>query len=289
MTNITTPTLTSQSISENAPNQFVNYGENKIAYRIIGEGAPMILCNRFRGILDSWDPAFLDELAKVNQVIIFDYPGIGLSSGKLNASILEVALSIKALADGLKIEQFDLVGWSFGGSVAQTFTAHFPEMVAHLIVIGGNPPGKNETPMEQIFLDVAFKPINDLRDEEILFFEPASVASVAAAKASHDRIARRKENRSHEVTPDKFQHYFEAVGDYQADQYSSREKLASTPIPILVISGDHDPSCPVENWYPLIKKWKTAQLVVIPSSGHGVQHEFPAYCADMMHMYIANH
>jgi len=288
MTTIFSKSMASEQTAIDAPNQFVTAGANKIAYRTIGKGKPMILCNRFRGILDSWDPAFLDELAKTNQLIIFDYPGIGLSSGQLPPEILGVASAVKDLADALKIDKFNLVGWSFGGAVAQTFAANFPGRATHLILIGANPPGKNEKPLEQAFLDAAFKPVNDLKDEEVLFFEPAVPASVAAAKASNERIAARKKDRSIEVTPDKFQDYFKGVGDYQADSYGSRGKLATTPTPILILSGDHDPSCPVENWYPLVKKWKTAQLVVIPNSGHGVQHEFPKYCTDIMQLFIAN-
>ncbi|TCC88511.1 alpha/beta fold hydrolase [Pedobacter frigiditerrae] len=270
----------------NAKTQFIQAGNNKIAYRTIGSGSPLILCNRLRGILDTWDPLFLDNLAKTNKVIIFDYPGIGLSSGRLAPTMLGVATDVKQFAAALKLSKFRLLGWSYGGAVAQSFAAHFPEMVSHLILIGANPPGKNDTPYEQAFLDAAFKPVNDLQDEEILFFEPSSAKSRAAAKASNLRIAARKTDRSIMVTPEKFGDYFKGVADYQKDEFNSREKLAGTKVPILVIMGDHDPSCPVENWFPLSKKWKTMQLIVIPSSGHGVQHEFPKYIASQIELFV---
>jgi hypothetical protein len=44
-----------------------------MAYRCAGKGAPVILCNRFRGIIDVWDPAFLDSFAETYEVIIFDF------------------------------------------------------------------------------------------------------------------------------------------------------------------------------------------------------------------------
>ncbi|MGM9478175.1 alpha/beta fold hydrolase [Pedobacter sp. GSP4] len=270
----------------NAPTLYIKAGKNKIGYRSIGKGAPLILCNRLRGILDTWDPLFLDQLAKNNRVIIFDYPGIGLSTGQLAPSILDVAGDVKSFATALKINKFRLLGWSYGGAVAQTLAAHFPAMVSHLILIGANPPGKNDTPVEKAFLDAAFKPVNDLKDEEVLFFEPASAKSRAAAKASNLRIAKRKKDLSKMVTPDKFTDYFKGIADYQKDSYQSREKLANTPLPILILMGDHDPSCPVENWFPLIKKWKTAELIVIPNSGHGVQHEFPAVAAAQIQLFV---
>src|ERR1035437_4727779 len=46
-----------------APTRFVEVGGRKLAYRTIGKGKPIVLCNRFRGVLDLWDPAFIDGLA----------------------------------------------------------------------------------------------------------------------------------------------------------------------------------------------------------------------------------
>jgi len=275
-----------QALAVNTPTRYINTANSRIAYRTFGRGAPMILCNRLRGILDTWDPAFLDHLAKNNTLYIFDYPGIGLSTGKLAPTMAEVANDVKNLATALKIKKFNLLGWSYGGAVAQSFTAHYPEMVAHLILIGANPPGKNNQPVEQAFLDAAFKPVNDLQDEQVLFFEPASAKSVAAAKRSHQRIASRTKDLSQMVPPDKFGDYFKGIGDYQQDANQSREKLADTKVPIFILMGDHDPSCPVENWYPIIRKWKTANLLIIPQSGHGVQHEYPGLSAQYIQLFI---
>jgi len=46
-----------------APTRFVDVRERTLAYRSVGHGQPIVLCNRFRGVLDLWDPAFLDGLA----------------------------------------------------------------------------------------------------------------------------------------------------------------------------------------------------------------------------------
>ena len=55
----------------------------RLAYRTIGSGKPIVLCTRFRGNMDLWDPAFLDALtANSFRVITFDYSGLGFSSGE---------------------------------------------------------------------------------------------------------------------------------------------------------------------------------------------------------------
>jgi len=257
-----------------AANQYAVINNKKIAYRVIGKGDPIILCNRFRGILDSWDPAFIDALAKSFRVIIFDYSGIGLSSGTLPASIADVATDVKDLAEFLHLKKIIIGGWSYGGIVAQTFSTHYPELITHTIVIGTNPPGKNENPPEEIFLKTSAKPVNDLDDEIILFFEPSSATSRKAAKLSHDRIAARKSDKDIPVTPDKFGLYFKGVADYALDTFNSRNKLGLLKTPVLSISGDHDCVCPVENWYPLTRRMRNLHIVVLPDAGHGPQHQY---------------
>jgi hypothetical protein len=44
-----------------APTQFVQVAADRIAYRSIGRGPPMILLNRMRGTLDTWDDFFANS------------------------------------------------------------------------------------------------------------------------------------------------------------------------------------------------------------------------------------
>src|SRR5215217_5566441 len=175
-----------------APTLFATISNAKIAYRSIGEGQPLILCNRFRGTLDTWDPLFISHLAKSFQVVLFDYPGVGLSQGLHQTTAELLAKNLKEFMNALTLQQAIIGGWSYGGLVAQSFTALYPELVSHLLVLGSNPPGENAVPPEQVFFDAALKPMNDFQDELVLFFEPASVASVSAAEASHQRLALRE-------------------------------------------------------------------------------------------------
>ena len=141
-----------------------------------------------RGTLDTWDPLFLDELAKSNRVITVDYPGVGYSEGELPAGHWSGGELRRGSPMRLALERFVLLGWSWGGTVAQTFLVEHPGRATHVVLIGTAPPGKGGVPIQQAFLERAFKPVNDLDDEIVLFFEPDSVTSRAAAKASHDRI-----------------------------------------------------------------------------------------------------
>jgi pimeloyl-ACP methyl ester carboxylesterase len=263
-----------------APNLFVEVGGNRIAYRAVGGGPPMVLLTRMRGTLDTWDPLFLDELARSNRVITVDYPGIGYSSGALPTEIGDVADFVAAFADAIALDRFVLLGWSWGGTVTQTFLVEHPGRATHAVLIGTVPPGKGGLPVQQAFLERAFKPVNDLDDEVVLFFEPASAASRAAAKASRERIHSRPGVAERiPSTPGAIQAYIDAAQSYRDDAAGRLGRLQATRTPILVISGDNDISTPVENWFALNRRIPNAHLIVYPESGHGPQHQYPELAA----------
>ena len=101
-----------------------------------------------------------------------------------------------------------------------------------------------------------------------------------------NRIAKRTIDKDMAVKLEQLQFYGMGAEDYVKDQYNAREKLATTKIPILVISGDHEICFPPENWFELNRKLPTTQLVVIPRSGHGPQHQYPQMVAEYIRSFI---
>lgn len=270
------------------PVLFVTVGEKKLAYRSVGEGKPIILCSRFRGNLDCWDPLFLESLASHGyRVITFDHRGLGSSTGAPPENILDFATDVKDLAHALGYKKVIVGGWSLGGWVAQIVTTEFPELVTHTILIGTKPPGKVEYPVEQIFLNTAWKKDYTLEDETILFFEPTAETSRAAAKESHERIAKRTSGHDKFIEESRWECYAKAARDFEADPYQARKKIMTTKIPMLVISADHEVCFPPQNWYNLTRQLPTTQLLVIPQSGHGPQHQYPEFIASYIHQYIS--
>jgi pimeloyl-ACP methyl ester carboxylesterase len=164
--------------------------------------------------------------------------------------------------------------------VSQTVLLEHPQRVSHAILVGTNPPGKVELPIQPAFIERALKPVNDLADEEVLFLEPASEVSRAAAKASHDRIYARSDvaakipSRTEEI-----QAYLNAAQEFGADPGCRREKLTQTRTPMLIVCGDHDISTAGQNWFPLVGQLRNAHLVVYPETGHGPQHQYPELTA----------
>lgn len=272
----------------NAETRYVTVNGDRIAYRSLGKGSPIILANRMRGTLDTWDPLFLDTLAAQHRVITVDYPGVGYSSGKLPADMIQVADFLSGFADALKLDRFAMLGWSWGGFASQTLLLQAPQRVTHAILVGTNPPGPGQLPIQQVFIERAIKPVNDLADEEILFFEPKSAFSRAAAKASRERIYARPDVVSKiPDTMEEFQVYFKAAEVFREDGAGRREQLTRSRTPLLILCGDNDTSTPGQNWFPLVGQLPNAQLLVYPESGHGPQHQYPELSAEYIARFIA--
>ena len=281
--------MNAQKISAlNSTTEFADVPGRKIAYRSIGQGSPIILVNRFRGTLDTWDPLFLDQLAENYRVITFDYSGIGYSTGTLPTDLKEVAKDVKDLADFLKIKKTIIMGWSYGGLVTQVATLLFDDLITQTVLLGTGPPGERVVPLGQAFLDAALKPVNDFDDEIVLFFEPSSETSKVEAKASHDRIAKRIDVSKIPSTMDVFQLYFQGSAGLAEDKDDFKGKLKTTKTPILIICGDNDISFAVENWYPLTQQLPTAQLIVFPQTGHAPHHQHVNLVVNYIHAFLEN-
>ncbi|NVH76067.1 alpha/beta hydrolase [Paraburkholderia sp. JPY432] len=281
-TNGDSPSLTAVTHFADLPNR-------RLAYRRFGSGKPIVLCVRFRGTMDSWDPLFLDSLAANGfEVVIFDYSGLGQSTGERTYNPAALARDAIELIGALELGRVVIGGWSIGGVAAQIVLAQAPKIVSHAILIATTPPGQLVKTAEPLFYTLA-KRENDFEDFVSLFFEPTSAESRAAAEEASLRLAARKSDRSPEVP-----------WRWAADQLGEGPKnpafpappvlqaLRAASIPILHIGGDHDIVFPVENWYALNGQLPSLHLVTFPRAGHGPQLQFPLATAAHIAAFLAS-
>src|SRR5467141_3282340 len=75
--------MTTGETYEELSNQTVRAANGvEYVYRDSGEGGvPLVLLQHFRGNLDNWDPALIDELASSRRVVTFDNVGVGGTTG----------------------------------------------------------------------------------------------------------------------------------------------------------------------------------------------------------------
>ena len=85
-------------IEATAREQIADTPRGQFAYYRLGKGSPLVLVTGFRSTLTEWDAAFLTELAKHHDVIVFDNRGVGRSEADTSTfSIDDMARDAAAL------------------------------------------------------------------------------------------------------------------------------------------------------------------------------------------------
>ena len=100
-----------------APNLRVLAAEGvEYAYRDVGDATrpSLVLLQHFRGNLDNWDPALVDELARHRRVITVDYQGVDGSSGRTADTIEQLAREVLAFTTAIELDSYDLLGFRIG-------------------------------------------------------------------------------------------------------------------------------------------------------------------------------
>jgi pimeloyl-ACP methyl ester carboxylesterase len=254
----------------------VSYAYRELRPTTLADPTPVIFLHRFRGTLDDWDPAFVDELAKTRHVILFSDAAVGSSTGTPAKDFDEKGRNAASFARKLGHEQIDVLGFSMGGFVCQTIAMQESKLVRKVVVIGSGPAGNAETaPPTDVVFGIALKETYVFEDVRYLFFAEGRERET---QAYIDRWAIRKD-REPVVGP--------PVSGFmggQTDHYSHLKQLKQ---PFLIISGDRDPFFPLKNTWLLYRELTDAQVAVYPLAGHAPHQQHPIEVAAQVDRFLS--
>ncbi|MEY2537897.1 MAG: hypothetical protein QOG67_1637 [Verrucomicrobiota bacterium] len=262
------------------PTQFVEANGIRFAYRRFGQesGTPLLLMQHFRGGMDHWDPIVTDGFAETRPVILFDNAGVAASSGETPDSIDAMAQHAAAFVRALGIEKFDLLGFSIGGYIAQSFCIQHGDVVRRLILVGTGPRA-GEPPTDPKYAKYAGStdpktgeaPLEAFQN---LFFSPSDT-SQAACNAFWARRHLRTENVDPASSPQAGAAQRAAITEWRQQRGERFSELKLIRQPTLVVNGRQDIMVPTVNSFTLSQRIPDAQLIIYPDSGHGSLFQFP--------------
>lgn len=256
-----------------APTQFLRSSKETYAYRRFGKRSnyPLLFLQHFTGTLDNWDPAVTDPLAADHDVILFEYPGVGRSSGKAPTTMAELAEHVAAFLETLGIETCDVLGFSLGGVIAQQLALNNPKVFRRMILVGTAPRGGED--IMHLDKPILAEPIHDpkLKGYEVLqkIFFATTETSQTAGKEFIGRLMQRQTDREPLSGPEVAQAQMAAFGEweqYTGERFADLKRIQQ---PTLVVNGIHDEMIPVPNSYWLSENLPNAVLLTYPDSGHG--------------------
>ena len=208
-----------------------------------------------------WAP-FAAEFPK-RRIIRFDMPGTGLSSTPLYPiSIATLAHLSIAVLDHCATPRADVIGFSYGGAVAQQIAYDHPQRIRRL-VLAATTCGVGAVPGSIAAMTALATP---LRFYSRSYFEQVAAALYGGA-TGRDTEARKEQIRirSHAPPPSSYGYAMQMLG---ANGWSSLPFLSAIPHETLVITGDDDPLVPVENARILADRIPRARLKIVKRAGH---------------------
>jgi pimeloyl-ACP methyl ester carboxylesterase len=263
-----------------APTRFVEGNGIRFAYRHFGQesGVPLLFFQHFRGGMDHWDPAVTDGFAQDRPVVLFDNAGVAGTSGDTPNSIEAMADHAAAFVGALGLTQADVLGFSIGGYISQTFALRHRTLVRRMILVATGPRGGDPSQDPQAAEYAASTdPITGESSLEAflyLFFRPTAT-SQAAGRAFWERRHERKKDVDPPSTPQTMAAQRAAATEWRQIRGERFSELKDISQPTLVVNGHHDVMIPTVNSYTLSQYIPRAQLIIYPDSGHGVLFQFP--------------
>lgn len=249
---------TSQSIAQQnklSESGYAPVNSINVYYEVYGDGMPIVLLHGAYYTIDMNWGKLIPELSKTRKVIAIEMQGHGhteYSDRKLSRATL--ASDVEGVMDHLKIDSADVVGYSFGGSVAYQFAIQSPKRIRKLVIISSTYKSSGWLP-EVISRFKTMKP-------ELFTNTPM--------KAAYDAVA-----------PDKtkWTKFLEQMFASAATPFDLGDSnISKISAPVLLISGDNDGLDKIEliKTYQLLGGAVTAdfgeepksQLAIVPGQGH---------------------
>jgi pimeloyl-ACP methyl ester carboxylesterase len=248
-----------------APTQTARLGHQKFGYRAIGRGRPVVFVMGLSGTIDAWPPSFLDAIAaKGHRVIVFDNEGIGRSTLRPGTlTISRMGQDTARLVKALRLRRPDVVGWSMGGMVAQSFAVRYPKRLRRLVLMATAPgDGKATLPGPAALTALGAGDEGALVQD---LFPPDQIQ--ARDRYISDLLMR---FNLHPIAPHAvISAQLAASGQWMAGGDPDGAKIRGLRARTLVAGGELDNLLPVANERHLAQVIPHAKLLTYPDAAHG--------------------
>jgi poly(3-hydroxyoctanoate) depolymerase len=231
----------------------------RVAVDVHGSGPPVLLLNGLGGTLGLWQ-ALRSDLADF-EVIGFDAPGVGQTATPRRLySMADLARFVIRLLDELGYDTVDVVGYSFGGALAQQLAHDAPERIRRMVLVAttcgwGGVPGSLTSAL------VVLMPFrlwsHRAYDLTVPWLTGGQNAEAELLRAyAVERLSAR---------PSIPGYCQQLVAGWT---WSSLPWLATIEHPVLVVAGDNDLLLPVANSQILAAHLRNSRLLVREDCGH---------------------
>lgn len=250
-----------------------------IAWKVVGDGPPLLLLNGYAATGADWDPIFLGQLAAHFRVICPDNAGLGssrLADGEEVGGVAGMTADMLALVDSIEVERLPVVGWSMGGFIAQSLAREAPGRVSALGLISTHPGGADTVDAApgvfQVLIDHSGTPREQATRLLSLLFPPDRAAE--ADERFGDLVATARAALPEPVLVMQE----ETIVDWH--NRSTPLPVLDPPVPTAIVHGGADTVVPPGNAEALGRFHPGASVTVLPGCAHAPMAQEPGAVAE---------
>ncbi|MBA7675745.1 AB hydrolase superfamily protein YdjP [subsurface metagenome] len=251
---------------------FAHVNGINICYEIHGKGYPVILIPGFSCKKEIFR-AQVGALSEEFKTILFDNRGTGKSDRPDVPHTMEMlAEDVRGLLDFLAFKKANIIGWAFGGMIAQHFVLKYPERVNKLVLWAANYKGTGIEDLTQqtikgLELRKKLPEKYFWRSSRLVFFHKFRKEMEAnPSKKFHglwsveDLI---KDNTIDPPTPKDIENQAHAIAGH-----NTLERLHEITNETLLFGASHERICPVSILKEMNKRIPNSKLKIIQKAGH---------------------
>ena len=272
--------------------KFVTVHGHRRAYRMMGEGPPVLLLHGIGDSSRGWRP-LMPALAEHYTVIAPDLLGHGESAKpRADYSVAAYANGMRDLLEILGVERATIVGHSLGGGVAAQLAYQYPGRCERLVLVATGGVSREVSPI----LRIAAAPFAEL-SLPVVHLSPTRIGVVAALQVlkrigsdlgkDADEVNRVLRGLPTGEARSAFTHTLRSVVDWRGQIVTMLDRsYLVDDIPLLVMWGDRDSIIPVAHAYKVQEALPGAQLEIFPGAGHFPHHADPDRFIELLHTFI---
>jgi 3-oxoadipate enol-lactonase len=251
---------------------YFSHQGKQVYYSVEGVGKPLLLLNGIMMSTKSWTP-FVHSLSQQNTLIRVDFFDQGQTEklpGTIYTQDIQVEL-LKALLTHLQLPKINLVGISYGGSVAVLFAIKYPDFVDRMILF-------NTTPYTGPWLlDIGRGWMAAAKTRNGVAYYQTTIPVIYSPHYYETKIEWMKKREALLVPIFSNPEFLDAMErlTISAERYDARVKLNLITAKTLIVSAEEDYLTPLDNQQYLYEHIKNAEWIKIPIAGHASMYERP--------------
>ncbi len=286
--------------------QKVDVGDCDLYVEEEGRGIPLVLINGGPGGTHHYFHPWFSRAAAFSRVIYYDQRGCGLSDWKSGEgySVEQAAEDLDTIRESLGYDQWVVLGYSYGGFLAQWYTVNHPDRVAGLILLGASPGMWEDTGSSRQYDFLSDEESGRMREISSRLREQRAeynwsyndymrlivYNNFLNGDWKRQNFYRPSRDRIAQIALYEWNHdsMFRGPVSSSQDRIDLNGAFEECPIPTLILEGEWDLTWGTEKPGLLLGNHPGAELVTFEKAGHGVYDEAPEQFFRVLKKFIKN-